>query len=568
MASNARRSRRHNQSPARKDRPPNPTNGLASRATDSTQSQSLLAAPESDEGGSGALRELLSDPLSGPAIVAYLAVGKLLLQFYFNAFSNYGYFWDELYYIDVGKHLDWGYVDPAPLVGWMARLSRELMGDSVFALRFFPAVAGALTIVIVGLMARELGGGRFAQGVSALAAMIAPVWLGAQNMLSLVATEPVWWGLCAYLLIRIIKTGNTRLWIWFGVFAGIGLLNKLSMLFLGAGVTIGLLLTPQRKYLFDRWAVIGGLAALGVASPYILWQIPHGWPTLLWLAGMKRLVTDQVPSWVFVAGQVLYLHPLNFPIWLAGLGWFLVAKDARSFRVFGWAYLIILGFLLVTKSKIYYLAPVYPFLLAGGAVAIERWVNQRDLRRLKLVLTAVLVAGGLVVAPMMLPVLPLEKTDAYITAATLGLVKNPGDITYLFHGARGGEHQAKMVAEVFHRFSPEEQADCIIFAGNYREAAALDFYGPAFGLPPVCTIHQNYYFWGPPAKSGNLILFVGLDQNTIERYIGGEVQYAGMIAAQEIVVWGEQSVPVCICRKPRVTLKEAWPNLRKLAFLN
>jgi hypothetical protein len=187
---------------------------------------------------------------------------------------------------------------------------------------------------------------------------------------------------------------------------------------------------------------------------------------------------------------------------------------------------------------------------------------------LKLVLPALLVAGGLVVAPMMLPVLPIEKTDAYITAATLGLVKNPGDITYLFHGARGWENQAKGVAEVFHRLSPEEQADCIIFTGNYREAAALNFYGPAVGLPPACTLHQNYYFWGPPAKSGNLIIFVGIDQNTIERYIGGELQHAGMIQAQEMVVWGEQSVLVSICRKPRVSLKEVWPKLRERAFLN
>jgi hypothetical protein len=441
------------------------------------------------------------------------------------------------------------------------------MGDTVFALRFFPAIAGALTIVIVGLMARELGGGRFAQGLGALGVLIAPVWLGGQNMLCTVASEPLWWGLCAYLLIRIIKTGNPRLWIWFGVSAGFGLLNKPSMLFLGTAVSIGLLLTPQRKYLFDRWAVIGGLAALAVASPFILWQIPHGWATIEFLAGMKRLVTDQVPSLVFIVGQVLYLHPLNFPIWLAGLGWFLVAKDVGSFRVFGWAYLLLLGFLLVTKSKIYYLAPVYPFLLAAGAVAIERWVNQRGLRRLKFVIPAMLVAGGLVVAPMMLPVLPIEKTDAYITAATAGLIRNTGDITYLFHGARGWEHQAKVVAEVFHRLSSAEQADCVIFAGNYREAAAIDFYGPALGLPPASAIHQNYYFWGPPAKSGNLVIFVGFEREALEPNYG-DVQPAATIEAQELVVWGEQHVPIYICRKPRVDLKKAWPSFRERAFQN
>ena len=286
--------------------------GLASAGGNPIESKPLSAA----------LKELLADPSSGAAIVAYLAVLKLLLHFYFNAFSYYGLLRDELYFIEAGKHLDWGYVDVGPLTMWMGRLSRELLGDSVFAVRFFPAIAGAVTIVVVGLLARELGGGRFAQGLSALVALIAPVWLGAQNMLSLAASEPVWWGLCAYFLIRIIKTGNTRLWVWFGVIAGIGLLNKPSMMFLGAAVTIGLLLTPQRKYLFNRWTLIGGLAALLIASPYILWQIPRGWPTVEFLAGMKRMVTEQIPSTVFLIGQVTYLHPLNFPIWLIGLGWF------------------------------------------------------------------------------------------------------------------------------------------------------------------------------------------------------------------------------------------------------
>ena len=515
---------------------------------------------------SAALKELMADPLSGAAIIAYLAVLKLLLHFYFNAFSYYGYLRDELYFIDAGKHLDWGYVDIGPLTIWMGRLSRELMGDSVFALRFFPAIAGALTIVIVGLMARELGGGRFAQGLAALAALIAPVWLGAQNNLCLPASEPVWWGLCAYFLIRIIKTGNTRLWVWFGLIAGIGLLNKPSMLFLGAGITIGLLLTPQRRYLFDRWALIGGLAALLVASPYLLWQIPHGWATVEFLAGMKRMVKDQIPSSVFVVGQIFYLHPLNFPIWLAGLGWFFFAKDARPFRVFGWAYVLILAFLLVVKSKIYYFAPVYPFLLAGGAVAIEGWVNRRGLRALKLVLPAMLAVGGLAIAPAVLPVLPIEKTDAYITAATGGLLKNAWEVTSTFHDEQGWENQAKVVAEVFRRLSSEEQADCIIFAGNFGEAGAIDFYGPALRLPPVTAIHQNYYFWGPPAKSGNLVIFVGVGRDTLERNFG-DVQQAATIKSPEAVP-GEQNVPVYVCRKPRVSLKEAWPKLRERAFLN
>jgi hypothetical protein len=190
-------------------------------------------------------------------------------------------------------------------------------------------------------------------------------------------------------------------------------------------------------------------------------------------------------------------------------------------------------------------------------VAIERWVNQRGLRRLKLVLPAMLVAGGLVVAPMVLPVLPIEKTDAYVTAVTAGVLGDPIGITYFFHGARGWENQAKVVAEVFHRLTPEEQADCIIFAGNYGEAGALDYYGPALGLPPATCWHLNNYFWGPPAKSGNVSIYIGLDRETLGRNFG-EVQLAATIKAQEPVAPGEDHVPVYICRKPRFDLKKSW----------
>jgi len=503
---------------------------------------------------------------SGGAIVACLASLKLLIHFYFNAFSYYGYLRDELYFIDAGKHLDWGYVDIGPITIWLGRLSRELLGDSVFALRFFPAIAGALTVVIVGLMARELGGGRFAQGLGALAVLVAPVWLGAQSMLCLPASEPVWWGLCAYFLIRIIKTGNTRFWLGFGVCVGIGLLNKPSMLFLAGAVVTGLLLTPQRRYLFDRWALIGGAAAFLIVSPYLAWQVAHGWPTIEFLAGMKHMVANQIPSLVFVLGQVFYLHPLNFPLWLAGLDWFFFAKDGKSFRVFGWVYVVILLFLLVVKSKIYYFAPVYPVLLAGGAVAIERWVHQGRWRWLKFAWPTLLVAGGLLTAPVVLPVLPIERTDAYIKAGSAGLLQNAYELTSSFHDMHGWQNQARVVARVFHQLSPEEQAECIIFAGNFGEAGAIAYYGPALGLPSVWSVHQNYYFWGPPARSGNLAIVFGVRLDALRQFFG-EVQQAATITCPQAAP-SEQNVPVYLCRKPTTLLKDAWPKLRAHAFLN
>jgi hypothetical protein len=195
-------------------------------------------------------------------------------------------------------------------------------------------------------------------------------------------------------------------------------------------------------------------------------------------------------------------------------------------------------------------------------------MNERRLTWLKAAMPAVLVAGGVAFAPVVLPVLPIDKTDAYITAATAGLLKDAGaeggEFAYIFHGERGWENQAKVVAEVFHRLRPEEQANCIIFAGNYGGASAIDFYGRALGLPSATSAHQNYYFWGPPAKTGMAIAF-GVGRDWLQQY-WGHIQQAATIRSPE-AVRQEQNVPVYVCRKPLVSLKDAWPELRAHAFL-
>jgi len=170
------------------------------------------------------------------------------------------------------------------------------------------------------------------------------------------------------------------------------------------------------------------------------------------------------------------------------------------------------------------------------------------------------------IAPAVLPVLPIDQTDAYIKAGTAGLLQNAYELTSSFHDMHGWENQAKVVADVFHRLSPEEQADCIIFAGNFGEAGAIDFYGRALGLPPVSAIHQNYYFWGPPTRSGNLVIVFGVELEVLQQYFG-DIQQAAIITCPQAVRY-EQNVPIYICRRPIVSLRDAWPKLRASAFLN
>lgn len=141
--------------------------------------------------------------LSGPALVAYLGLAKLLLHFATN--GEYGYHGDELYFIACGEHLNWGYVDHAPLIAAVAKASRLLMGDSLFALRLFPAAAGALTVVLTGLIVREMGGKRFAQCLAAITVIIAPAYLRMGTMLCIPAFELLFWTLASYLVLIVVK---------------------------------------------------------------------------------------------------------------------------------------------------------------------------------------------------------------------------------------------------------------------------------------------------------------------------------------------------------------------------
>ena len=215
-----------------------------------------MSAPSTQNLDSGRKHRLA---LTATAVIFCLSACKLLVHLY--AGRHYGYFIDELYYLACSRHLAWGYVDQPPLIAWITWLARSVLGESLPAIRFLPAVAGAGEVALAALIARELGGKRFAQGLAALATLAAPGILVVDNLLSMNAFEPLFWMGCAWLLIRIVKTGNQSLWLWFGILAGFGLENKYSMLIFGASIVFGLLLTPQRRVLASPWLWVGGALA-------------------------------------------------------------------------------------------------------------------------------------------------------------------------------------------------------------------------------------------------------------------------------------------------------------------
>jgi 4-amino-4-deoxy-L-arabinose transferase-like glycosyltransferase len=305
-----------------------------------------------------------------------LALMKLLIHFYTN--GNYGIHRDEFLYLAMGDHLSWGYLEVPPSIAVFAKLTQWLWGDSLFAIRFFPAVLGSLVVLLTGLIVWELGGNRFAMLLAGVSMIIAPVYLRAHTLFQPVVFDQFYWVLGFFLLILLINNVQRHyLWVLLGVVGGLGLLNKYSMFFWGFALLVGLLLTPHRKHLLTRWLWIAAATAFVLFLPNLIWQISHGWPVFEHIRKLNEYQFSNLTHADFLLGQVLIMHPATFPVWLLGIGYFFFKKIARPFRILGWMYLTILLVLIIFTSKHYYLAPAYPVLLAGPPPVLDQSVYSR-----------------------------------------------------------------------------------------------------------------------------------------------------------------------------------------------
>jgi hypothetical protein len=507
-----------------------------------------------------------SGKLPALAVGLVLAVAGVKLLIHLLLSNRYGYFRDELYFLDCGRHLSWGYVDHAPMIGLVSRIALRL-GGSLPVLRMFPAIAGALLVTITMLITWRLGGDRFAQGLAGLAVLFVPIYLVADSLLTMNAFEPLFWMGCMYILIRIIQTENSRLWIWFGVIAGLGLMNKHSTGFFGVAVVIGLLLTENRREFFKPWIWLGGAAALLIFLPNLAWQFLHHFPTLEDLHNVQITGKNVVLSPPrFVLQQLVVMHPVLSLIWIAGLWHFLRGRGTR-YRVLGWIFLAFFTMMVVLHGKDYYVAPIYPMLFAGGTVALEgtlrRWRFTEGKLWPKALVVGVVIVTGTILAPLMLPILSPENYVAYMQK--LGLqptrreVHESGQLPQPFGDQMGWRELVGQVALVYEGLPPDERAQTGILTGNYGEAGAIDMFGPKYGLPAALSGHQTYYYWGTHGFTGhNLItLQYGLDDLA---EMCGSVEQVGV----HFEKWGmgEENQPIYFCRGLKRPLAEAWAGYK------
>jgi len=472
------------------------------------------------------------------AVVGVLALARIALYLFIA--PRYDYFRDELYYLACGEHPAWGYVDQPPMIAWLTWLVRHTIGTSLYALRLLPALAGAALVVMTAQFAREFGARKSGVWLAGLATLVAPIYLAMSHLWTMNAFDPLIWGGCARVMLRIVRGGNPRLWLLFGALAGVGLLNKYGIAFYLAALLAGVLLTPARRHLASPWLWAGiGLAAI-IALPNLIWQVQHGFPFLELMRNIRASGRDvALPPLQFLVQQALMVNPLGFLLAIFGVI-YSFTRSGREFRFLAVAYLVFTAMMMWMKAKDYYLAPVYPVMIGAGAAQLERWTDRaagaprvRLLAAAPFGVAALLVAFGIFAAPLAVPVLTQEQFIAYEKA--IGFTPPPsehqprGPLPQIFADMHGWRETAAEVAKYYNSLPPEERAKTAIFAENYGGAGAIDFFGPQLGLPKAISGHQSYYFWGPRDYTAESLIIVGAGDDKEMRREFASVEKVGQV---------------------------------------
>lgn len=491
-------------------------------------------------------------------LLVALATAKLV----FHALTNnqYGFHRDELATLDDARRLAWGYVAYPPLTPFLGRIELALFGTSLAGFRFFAALAQSVAMVVTGLMARRLGGGRAAMLVASIAAMLAPISLSASSMFQYVSFDFLWFVLLSYFVIRLIDSNDTRWWLAIGAAIGLGVMTKYAVAFYVAGVVAGVLLTPLRvqlrDQLRDKWLWIGAALSIAIALPNLLWQFQHDFITLDFLNFIHaRDVRIGRTDSYWIDQLKVSTNFFLFPLAILGVVVLFFTERLRRYRVLGWMAVVPLILFALAKGRGYYTGPFYPMLLAAGAADLQRRLDaiRAVPRRIAWGLVTLLLIAGTIAVPIVLPLVPVNSRYwSFVNE------KN-GDLREEI----GWPELTREVARIWNGIDPAERRQAGIFCGNYGEAGALNLYGPAYGLPPVISGINSYWLRGPGNPAPKTVLVVGSDREGVEQactsvQLAGHITNAAGVRNEET----ERHPDIFICRGLRQPLEKMWPKLR------
>jgi 4-amino-4-deoxy-L-arabinose transferase-like glycosyltransferase len=500
----------------------------------------------------GAITEAMTpNPTDRPSLATKglfaLALTTVLLHW---IGARYGFHRDELATLDDARHLAWGYVAYPPVTPFFAHLSLAMFGASLAGFRFFASLAQATTVVLAGLMAREMGGGRFAQLAAALAAV--PFCLGAGALMQYVSFDSLCWVLIAYFVVRLAKTEDPRWWVAIGTSIGLGMMSKYAIGFLVLGVVFGVLVTPMRRYLRNPWLWLGVGVSLLIFLPNLIWQAQHHFISLDFLRHIHERDVRIGRTKDFLPDQ-LKLTLFAFPLALAGLYWTLIADEGKRFRMLGWMYAVPLILFVIAKGRGYYMGGAYPMVYAAGAVCAEQWLSsmRRGWRSAwQTAIWVALTADAVLVGVITVPLAPVNSPVWKFA------VKNNGDL----REELGWPELTQEVARIRDSLSASEQAQVGILAANYGEAGALNLYGPAYKLPTARSGINSFWQRGYGDPPPQTLIVLGFSQHFRERTfssceLAGHTPNPYNIENEET----RDNPDLYVCRG----LKKSWPDFWK-----
>ncbi len=448
-------------------------------------------------------------------LIITLVVIKLTIHFTTN--TNYGLHRDAYLYLAESEHLAWGYMEVPPMIAVIGKTARLLLGDSVFAVRFFPALIGAITIVLLIVMVQELGGKFWAQVIAGMTFLMSPAFLGSNTLFQPVSFNQFFWFLAAFFTVKILKYERAKYWYLLGITAGIGFLTKYSIAFFFLALMIGFLITPKRKVFLtpQPWIAMG--IALLIALPNLIWQYQLNFPVVRHMTDLAQTQLVNVSTAGFLIPQFLF-HFAGALVWLGGLYYLFTQKDLKPYRILGWTYFIVVGLLLALSGKDYYTIGAYTMLFAFGGLAWEQWLGNQSW-----ILVVAIVLLNLIVIPYGLPVLSAKKMIAYSAfmkdrfGLVAPLVWEDGTVRPLtqdYADMHGWEEIPPKVARLYHSLTKEEQARCLIIAGHYGQAGVLNLHRKKYQLPETYSFNSSFVSWLPEDIDFDRMIQVDDNQQT------------------------------------------------------
>ncbi len=496
-------------------------------------------------------------------IIAFALV-KLIIHFVAN--HHYGIHGDELYYIALSKHLQWGYLDNSPLIALIAKVSAWCFGNSTFAWRIVPSLISACTVGLVGLITRDLGGRHFAISVACLGMICSPALLATSYFLQPVAFDIFFWTLLSFMLIRFIQ--SQKPWYLHGaaLTTGIGILNKYTIALYVIALILGLLFTPQRKLLNLDSLLKFFLICLAVSAPNLIWQFYHHFPVFNYLGIVSK--HNMYPGAGEFLFQLAFFHGAGMAVWLAGFSYLLFdTKEIGKYHFLAIAFLLVVVTLIVLHGKIYYSLGAFPVLFAVGGIC---WENM--LQRFKYIpqafICTLIVFTSLIALPVVLPVLPFNLTKVYIqlmrryTTLTQPFQWDDGKLHSLpqfYADMLGWQELADKTANACKQISEGQWKQAVILTDAYAVAGALTFYLPA-NSPRVISADNSLLLWSPSTLSQDYVIYLSRESEATVSTLANSVKLSGTVTNADASVGG---VSIYILNKPKTTLKQNYKSARQ-----